>query len=90
MPYKKGESGNPGGRRKQDLSVRDAARQHTTKALETLIACLDPPTADNTRVAAANALLDRGWGRATQPIGGDEDLGPLIVRIIDPTRRDGG
>jgi hypothetical protein len=34
-----------------------------------------PPAA---RVSAAGILLDRGWGKAAQPIGG-EDGGPLRV-----------
>jgi hypothetical protein len=38
------------------------------------------------RVSAANALLDRGWGKATQPLGSGEDgtLGIIhrIERII--------
>jgi hypothetical protein len=33
------------------------------------------------RVAAANALLDRGWGKPTQAIGNDENALELIHRI---------
>ena len=33
------------------------------------------------RVAAANALLDRGWGKPTQAIGNDESALDLIHRI---------
>lgn len=34
------------------------------------------------RVAAANALLDRGWGKAAQVLTGDEDGGPLQVNVV--------
>ncbi len=43
-----------------------------------------PPAA---RVAAAEALLNRGWGKPTQPLAGDDSLPPLeIIRrvIVDP------
>ena len=38
------------------------------------------------QVQAAAILLDRGWGKPTQPIGGDPDS-PIIVEIMG--RRDG-
>jgi hypothetical protein len=33
------------------------------------------------RVSAANAILDRGWGKATQPVGNDDGPLELIHRI---------
>ena len=40
------------------------------------------------RVAAATALLDRAWGKPTQPIAGDDEAGPVriarIERVIVP------
>ena len=35
------------------------------------------------RVAAATALLDRGWGKPTQPIAGDDEAGPMRVARIE-------
>jgi hypothetical protein len=64
MSGQPGQSGNPNGRRKADVGLRDLAREHTTTALETLVAIMTNPKATCTsRVAAANALLDRGYGR---------------------------
>jgi hypothetical protein len=37
--------------------------------------------ADSARVAAANSLLDRGWGKAAQPVTGDEEDGPVKLEI---------
>src|SRR6516162_6917745 len=43
------------------------ARDHTGKALETLVDTLDDPMATAAaKVSAAIALLDRGWGKPTE------------------------
>jgi hypothetical protein len=47
--------------------VRDLARQHTVEAVETLAQIMrDKKQPAAARVAAANALLDRGYGRPPQ------------------------
>ena len=51
----------------QIIDIRDAARRHTRAAVDTLVSVMgnaDAPAA--ARIAAANAILDRGWGKATQ------------------------
>ncbi len=49
--------------------VRDAARQHTLAAVETLVSVMEDLEAPHSaRVAAANSLLDRGHGKAVQHI----------------------
>ena len=62
--------------------IRSLARSHTRTALNVLVAVMrntkaTPPA----RVAAANALLDRGWGKPTQAIGNDQNALELIHRI---------
>lgn len=68
---------------KSITDVRAEARKHTGTAIRVLtgIASNDeaPPAA---RVTAAQALLDRGWGKATQPISGDAE-NPLKIEIIE-------
>lgn len=66
-PFPKGVSGNPGGRPKEVAEVRDLARQHTEEAIRTLVTIMRMGTPDRARAAAAEALLDRGWGRPMQP-----------------------
>ena len=69
MPFKKGQSGNPGGRPKVVAEVKELARAHTGKAIETLVSIMDnPKAAPAARVSAANALLDRGYGKPPQHI----------------------
>jgi Family of unknown function (DUF5681) len=71
-PFQKGRSGNPGGRPKVVAEVKELARKHTGKAIETLVSIMDnPKAAPAARVSAANALLDRGYGRPPQHITGD-------------------
>lgn len=77
-PFVKGQTGNPGGRPKlpEDVKhVRELARQYTTQAVEALVETLKDG-GWSAKVAAANVLLDRGWGKSEQPITG-ADGGPL-------------
>lgn len=88
--WQKGVSGNPGGRPKEAHRVRDYAKQHTQLAIDTLVeVCKNTEAYDSSRIAAAVALLDRGWGRPAQAIvGGDEDdppiqLAEILIRAVD-------
>ena len=81
--FKRGRSGNPGGRPKEIGEVRDLARQHTPAALAALRDIMaDERAPPSARVAASEALLNRAWGRPTQAIAGDEDAAPveMVVR----------
>jgi hypothetical protein len=74
----------PGAGRKKGIPnkatapIREAAREYTSSALLTLASVMegkDQPAA--ARVAAANALLDRAYGKPSQPIDGDGEGGPI-------------
>ena len=67
--FKPGQSGCPGGRPKSVAEVRELARKYTVEAIETLVEIMrDAQCTPAVRVAAANALLDRGHGRPPQAI----------------------
>jgi hypothetical protein len=77
MPFEPGKSGNPNGRPKDNGHVRALAREYTEQAIQALVDALaDPKTA----VAAASALLDRGYGRPAQALTG-EDGGAIIQEV---------
>jgi hypothetical protein len=67
---------------KAPTEIRSLARSHGPAALKVLAGIMNqkdaPPAA---RVQAASALLDRGWGKPTQPISGDDDMPALVTRI---------
>jgi hypothetical protein len=68
MRFERGRSGNPGGRPKGDGEIRELARQHTMTALTTLVEICQNGENESARVTAANAILDRGWGKPAVPI----------------------
>ena len=87
-PFEKGQSGNPGGRPKVVAEVRELARQRAPEAIAALVKVMTEGKSEAARVAAANSLLDRGWGKPTLPIAGDDEAGPVritrIERVIVP------
>jgi hypothetical protein len=59
---------------KAPTEIRSLARSHTETALNTLVGIMNQDQAPHAaRVAAANSLLDRGWGK---PMQGVEMSGP--------------
>lgn len=72
--FLKGTTGNPGGRPKEDRAVVELARQHTEAAVAALVETVRDPGHPQ-RIRAAEALLDRGWGRPRQAIDADIQMG---------------
>ena len=60
---------------KTPTDIRSLARQHTALAVKTLVGIAAQHTApQSARVAAAQALLDRGWGKPKQKIEVNQEI----------------
>jgi hypothetical protein len=64
-PFKPGQCGNPGGRPKIVDEIKALAREHGPEAFRKVVRLM---TSADERVvlAAANSVLDRAYGKATQ------------------------
>jgi hypothetical protein len=63
--------------------IRSLARSHTRTAVRVLAGIMRSDDATPAaRVSAANAILDRGWGKSAQPVeNGEDGMLELIHRI---------
>lgn len=74
---------------KTPTQIKSLARGHTETAINVLAGIMNQMQApEAARISAANSLLDRGWGKATQPVSGDDDA-PGISIIVTGVKRDG-
>ena len=71
---------------KQPKDLRSLARLHTEGAVQTLSGIMyEPKCPPSARVQAAGLLLERGWGKAAQPITGEDggEITIVIRRLMD-------
>jgi hypothetical protein len=80
-PFQKGVSGNPAGRSKDTHTISQLAKAYTEQAIEKLAEIMRTGKTEQAQVRAAEALLDRGWGKAAQHIGGNEGSEPIRVYL---------
>ena len=72
---------------KTPTQIASLARQHTDRAIQVLAGIMDNGATEQARIAASLALMDRGWGKPSQPIDGDGEGGAVellhrIERVI--------
>ena len=71
---------------KAPTEIRSLARSHTASAIKTLAGIMNEKKAPAAaRVSAAQALLDRGWGKAPQPLDGNGEGAPIMFKTIYET-----
>lgn len=78
-----GHSLNPGGV-KDTGEVKALARKHTADAIDALAKIVRRGKSEAARVMAAEAILNRGWGKPTQAVELDAkgDLASLLGSIL--------
>lgn len=79
-PWKKGQSGNPGGKSKKLEEVKSLAKQASPRAMQRLVELIE---SDDERVAlmAAEKVLERAWGKPKEA--DDDSAGKnLTINIV--------
>jgi hypothetical protein len=82
--WQPGQSGNPSGRRKVDPQVKKLLIEATPRAAQELIDLMtDKKVSPRIRCEAAQAILDRVYGKAVQPIDAtvEGDLRMMVVKF---------
>lgn len=63
------------------------ARGYTNVCIRTLGGIATSGESEQARIQASAILLDRGYGKAAQPVTGEDGEGPVVVEIIHRERK---
>jgi len=80
-----GASGNPGGRPKAASVIAIEARKHGLAMVAVLNGIARKGKSEQARIAAATALLDRGYGRPSQSLELNFNANLLQKRLLEMT-----
>lgn len=64
---------------KATAEIKQAARKHGPEALKVLARLMKDAESEQAQIAAAKEILDRAYGKATQPVGEDPDM-PFVSK----------
>jgi len=84
MVWKKGQSGNPGGRPKVAPELRAAAQEVSIEGLKVLTGIMrDEKAPQNARINAVQAIWDRGYGKPDQQhrVSGQIDFAHILAEF---------
>lgn len=85
--FAKGKSGNPGGRppkTDEERTLEAMCKEKTPAALNTILSIMGSGEQERARLAAAQYIIDRGWGKAKESV---ELSGALTLSIADQIRK---
>jgi len=78
--FKKGQSGNPGGKKPMDDETKAILKAAAPDAAKLMVKMMnDPKVQPKLRMQAGEVVMDRVYGKATQPIEGGMDNTIKIV-----------
>ena len=88
--FQPGQSGNPSGLPKltpeenaEQTALDQACRDKTKESLKTILRLMKSAGKDSVRLAAAEFVIERGWGKAVQPnVHGGKGGGPIEHRVV--------
>ncbi len=85
-PFLPGNSGNPSGRPRVPPEVKALLKQHGIEAVKKIVSLMD---SDDERIAlaAASNIADRAFGKATQPIAGDDEGDAIKIAVTGDEAR---
>lgn len=67
--------------------IREAIRSHVPAAIAELARLAREASSETARVAAINALIDRGYGRLKELNDGDDSQHGITVRFVAPPQQ---
>mgnify|MGYP001566941888 FL=1 len=79
--WKKGQSGNPGGRPKEAKAFKEFCRDLMEREGVGEIPKLTHAVDERVRLAAWRFIAEYAFGKPLQPVGGDDSAPPLRIRI---------
>lgn len=62
--------------------IRSLAQEHCEEALAKIVHLMRSAEREETQLAAAKELIDRGYGKSPIAIGGDPSAGPVRLEVI--------
>lgn len=67
---------------KATADVKALAQKHGPAAIAEAVRIMKDSESDQARMSAINCILDRAYGKATQPLSNDPESGPFILQVI--------
>lgn len=67
---------------KATKEIKAIAGQHGEEVIGILLGIARASESDPARVAACREIIDRGYGKAAQPLTNDQDTGPFVVKVL--------